>query len=253
MTLSYDISGDGPTVVLLHSSVCDRRMWDPQLAPLHKAGYGVVRCDFRGFGETPVADGPFSDAEDVCALLDHLRLEQFALIGSSHGGEVALEVAALRPAAVTAVALLCAGMPGHVPGPALSTYARRKKALLAAGDIPGAVELSQTTWLGPHADDSVRDRVRDMQRHAFEVQRAAEYTSAPAGVDLARITAPCLAVSGAYDMADFRDIAGSLPGRVDRARHLELPWAGHFPGLERPDEVSEMLTGFLAETWPGRS
>ncbi|MFJ5265565.1 alpha/beta fold hydrolase [Streptomyces sp. NPDC088387] len=253
MTLSYDISGDGPTVVLLHSSVCDRRMWDPQLAPLHKAGYRVVRCDFRGFGETPVAYGPFSDAEDVCALLDHLRLDRFALIGSSHGGEVAIEVAALRPAAVTSLALLCAAMPGHMPGSALSAYTRRKKTLLAAGDIPGAVELSLTTWLGPLADDGVRSQVRDMQRHAYEVQRAAEYTSTAAGVDLAWITAPCLVVSGAHDMADFREIAGRLPGQVERARHLELPWAGHFPSLERPDEVSEVLIGFLNETRPARS
>jgi len=250
VTLSYDISGDGPTVVLLHSSVCDRRMWDPQLAPLHEVGHRVVRCDFRGFGETPVADRPFSDAEDVCDLLDQLGLERLTLIGSSHGGEVALEVAALRPAAVTAVALLCAGMPGHVPSPALRVYNQRKKALLAAGNIPAAVELSLTTWMGPDADDSARERVQAMQRHAFEVQRAAVYASAPACVDLAQITAPCLAVSGAHDLVDFREIAARMPGLVARARHIELPWAGHFPSLERPQEVSEVLTRFLEETCP---
>ncbi|MET9064505.1 alpha/beta fold hydrolase [Streptosporangium sandarakinum] len=48
MTLSYDMAGDGPALVLLHSGVCDRRMWDPQWPALLDAGYQVVRCDFRG-------------------------------------------------------------------------------------------------------------------------------------------------------------------------------------------------------------
>ena len=44
--LSYDEAGTGPALVLLHSMVCDRRMWDPQWPVLVDAGYRVVRCDF---------------------------------------------------------------------------------------------------------------------------------------------------------------------------------------------------------------
>jgi 3-oxoadipate enol-lactonase len=52
--VTYDVAGTGPALVLLHSTVCDRRMWDPQWPVLADAGYRVVRCDFRGYGETPV-------------------------------------------------------------------------------------------------------------------------------------------------------------------------------------------------------
>jgi len=31
---------------------------------------------------------------------------------------------------------------------------------------------------------------------------------------------------------------------------VELPWAGHLPTLERPQELSAMLTAFLRETVP---
>jgi pimeloyl-ACP methyl ester carboxylesterase len=248
MTLSYDIHGDGPTVVLLHSSVCDRRMWDRQVPVLTGAGYRVVRCDFRGFGETPVADRPYSDAGDVRDLLDHLECERYALIGSSHGGEVALEVAATRPEAVVALVLLCAAMPGHVAGPELRAFTERKKEFLAADDIAGAVELNVATWMGPDAQEDAHHLVRVMQQHALETQRRARFTSTAAPVDIGRIMARCLAVSGAHDLADFREIARDLPGRVTGARHVELPWAGHFPSLERPDEVSELLVEFLATT-----
>ncbi|MFJ2862418.1 alpha/beta fold hydrolase [Kitasatospora sp. NPDC087314] len=247
MILSHDVSGTGPTLLLLHSSVCDRRMWDPQWQGLVDAGYRVVRCDFRGFGDTPLADGPYSDAQDVLALLDHLGIESAALIGSSHGGKIATDVAALRPAAVTALALLCPGASGRTPGPALRAFAAKERELLVDGDLAAAVELNVETWLGPEADDEARAHVRRMQRHAFEVQADARFGPSDDGADLGRITAPCLVVSGGHDVEDFRQIGAFLPTVIPNARHVELPWAGHFPGLERPEEAFVLLTGFLDE------
>jgi 3-oxoadipate enol-lactonase len=58
-------------------------------------------------------------------------------------------------------------------------------------------------------------------------------------IDLSAITARCLAVSGAHDISDFREIAASFPD------HVELPWAGHLPNLERPNEVAALMTDFL--------
>lgn len=253
MVLSHDVSGDGPALVLLHSSVCDRRMWEPQWPVLVGAGYRVVRCDFRGFGDSPMADRPYSDAGDVVELLEHLGIGRAALVGASSGGRVALEVAAGRPDAVVALALLCSGVPGQVPGPALRAFAERENALFTDGDLDGAVELNVDTWLGPQAGGEVRERVRRMQRHAFEVQSAEPEGIGPDPVeaDLSRIAAPCLAVSGAHDLEDFREAAAGLPERIPGARHLELPWAGHLPSLERPAEVTGLLTRFLGEAFSG--
>ncbi|MFJ3159949.1 alpha/beta fold hydrolase [Streptomyces kanasensis] len=255
MPLSHDVSGQGPgpVVLLLHSSVCDRRMWDPQVPVLTDAGYRVVRCDFRGFGDSPVADGPYGDAADVEALLDHLGVERAALVGASYGGKVALEVAAHRRDAVSALVLLCSALPGHEPGAELLAFDEREEALFEAGDLAGAVELNVATWLGPEADEDVRGRVRAMQRHAFEVQSAAaeEFSPDRREVDLSLVDAPCLAVSGAHDLADFRQIARSVAERVPGARHVELPWAGHLPGLERPAEIGTLLTDFLRAAVPG--
>ncbi|MGW2330422.1 alpha/beta fold hydrolase [Streptomyces sp. NPDC001700] len=256
MTLSHDVSGShdesgpGPALVLLHSSVCDRRMWAPQWPVLVAAGYRVVRCDFRGFGDSPVADRPYGDAADVLDLLDHLGIERAALVGSSYGGKVALEVAATRPDAVTALALLCSALPGHVPGPALRSFAEREDTLFDAGDLAAAVELNVATWLGPEAGEETREQVRRMQRHAFEAQLTAEFDPTEGKFDLSRIAAPCLAVSGAHDLPDFREIAAHLAARIPAARHLELPWAGHLPSLERPNAVTDLLTRFLHETAP---
>ncbi|MEU9040454.1 MULTISPECIES: alpha/beta fold hydrolase [unclassified Kitasatospora] len=252
MILSHDVSGSGPAVVLLHSSVCDRRMWDAQWQRLVDAGYRAVRCDFRGFGDSPLADGPYSDAGDVLALLDHLGIESAALVGSSHGGRIALTAAALRPDAVTALVLLAPGMPGHQPSETLRAFGGREDELIEAGDIDGAVELNVETWLGPEADETVRANVRRMQRHAFDVQ--AEATTGPdrEDVDLSLIKAPTLAVGGAHDVPDFREIAAALPGLLPNARHLELSWSGHLPSLERPEETTALVLDFLREAADAR-
>lgn len=195
-------------------------------------------------------DRPYNNAEDVADLLRGLGIEHATLIGSSYGGRIALEVAARWPDMVTALALLCSGSPDHVPGEALRSFAGREDALIAAGDIDGAVDLNVETFLGPEADDAVRERVRQMQRHAFDVQLAVteEFAQVKAEVDLSLITAPCLAVSGGLDLPDFREIAARLPDRLADARHHELPWAGHLPSLERPAEVTDLLLRFFGET-----
>ncbi len=89
-----------------------------------------------------------------------------------------------------------------------------------------------------------------MQRHALKVQLTAaeEYEPVEVAVDLRAITALSLVVAGAKDLPDFRLIAAELAGLLPAARLVELPWAGHLPTLERPQELSAMLVAFLRET-----
>ncbi|MFE0090291.1 alpha/beta fold hydrolase [Streptomyces sp. NPDC058991] len=259
MTIAHDVAGDGPAVVLLHSSVCDRRMWDDQRNALARAGYRVVCPDFRGFGDTPPeALRPYRDADDVLALLDGLGIGRAAFVGASFGGGVAVEIAATRPERVTALALLCAALPGHEPGPGLLAFDEEEDELLDAGDLDAAVELNVATWLGPEAGETVRGRVRAMQRHAFEVQLAADAEAEQAGaepvddeepsVDPSAITAPSVVVSGRHDLDDFRAMSARLTELITGARAVELPWAGHLPALERPAEVTELLRDFLRDS-----
>jgi pimeloyl-ACP methyl ester carboxylesterase len=246
MTLSHDVAGDGPTVVLLHSTVCDRRMWDPQVPVLAEAGYRVVRCDFRGFGDTPAPDRSTSDADDVVELMDALGAERVALVGASGGGRVALEIAAGRPQRVTTLALLCTAWSGHAPGAELRAFGAREDELLEAGDVAGATDLNVEMWVGPAADEEARDKVRRMQRHAFDVQLAAEeFRPIKTEPDLSAITARTLLVSGRHDVIDFRETAVELADRIAGARHVELDWAGHLPSLERPAELNPLLLDFL--------
>ena len=62
--------GDGPTVLLLHEGVADRRGW-AEVAGLLAPELTVVAYDRRGYGQTPPGTGPFSHLEDLLAVISH--------------------------------------------------------------------------------------------------------------------------------------------------------------------------------------
>ena len=249
MTLAHDLDGDGPTVVLLHSSVCDRRMWRRQAAVLVEAGYRVLRPDFQGFGESAAPSGPYEEVHDVRELLDALAIDRAVVVGSSMGGRVAQEFAARWPERVTGLLLVCAATRLLPATEDARAFGAEVDALLEAGDVDGAVALNVRTWLGPAATPETRDFVAEMQRRSFEVQLAAGDAPAErADFDLGNVTAPTLVVSGAHDLPYFARVAELLTERIPGAESLALDWAGHLPSLEDPARFDPMLLEFVGST-----
>lgn len=245
MILAHDDLGSGSAVLLLHAGVCDRRMWRDLLPGLSRA-HRVVAPDLRGFGESPLPPGDFADADDVAALLDECGIAAATVVGSSLGGRVALELAMLHPERVSRLVLLCPAHRGPEPTAALMAFGDEEDRLLEAGDLAGAVDLNVRTWLGPEATDETRALVAEMQRHAFEVQLAAEEaTPSPerrsVEVAPADIAVPTTVVTGGRDLDHFQAVGEMLAARIPGAEHVPLAWAGHLPSLERPDEVRSLL------------
>jgi pimeloyl-ACP methyl ester carboxylesterase len=247
--LHHTVTGSGPGLLLLHSTVCDSRQWDPQRGLAD--GRTLVTVDLRGFGASPLPPEPYDDARDVLDVLDHLGLETVSVVGSSGGGHLGLQLASTAPRRVSSLVLLCSAGPGVEPTADLRAFAAQEQALLEAGDVDGATELNVRTWLGPDADDRTRESVRTMQRHAFAVQLAAgqqahdeeheEGDEPAADVDLAAISARTTVVAGRHDLDYFRPLAQHLAARIPAATHVELDWAGHLPNLERPDETTALI------------
>lgn len=251
MLLAHDDEGSGPAVVLLHAGVADRRMWDA-VTPALAHAFRVIRPDLRGFGQTPMPPEKYADADDVDALLDSLGVTDAAVVGSSFGGRVAMELATLHPARVSSLVLLCAAYRGLDPTESVREFGAEEDRLLEAGDVDGATELNVRTFLGPEADGAARALLTLMQRHAFDVQLAAD--EADPGpeprrveIDPAEIAVPTVVVSGAHDLDHFRAVADLLAERIPGADRVELEWAGHLPALERPDAVIALLLDVLRD------
>jgi 3-oxoadipate enol-lactonase len=224
-------------IVLVHSGICDARMWD---------GFGLpeaVRHEMSGFGQTPMpATGEFSNADELAAALT----EPAALVGASFGGEVCLEVASTRPELVTALVLLDAPLPDHDWSEEIEGYAEREEALIEEGEFRAAAEWTADFWL---EDPSHRDRVIEMQERAYHLQAESEAEDVGAeSIDLRAVTAPTLVVVGELDKQDFHRIAERLAREIPDARHVVVESAGHLPALERPDETARLVRQFLDES-----
>jgi 3-oxoadipate enol-lactonase len=247
MLLHHEVTGAGPPILLLHAGVCDLRMWQAQREDL-ATDHTIVATDLRGYGQSPLPGGAYSDARDVLALLDHLGLERVGVVGASRGGAVALQVASAAPDRVSRLVLLAPAAEGVAPTPDVEEFAAAEDTLLERGEVDAATDLNVRTWLGPDADDRARESVREMQRHAFDVQLAVgdDVVAEDLVVDLGRISARTLVVSGEHDLEFFQAIARHLEAHLPDVRHVVLPWAGHLPSLERPAETTALIRTGLA-------
>jgi pimeloyl-ACP methyl ester carboxylesterase len=106
--ISYERTGSGPTVVLLHGwpgSRADYRFVAPLLT-----GCDVITVDLRGFGASdklaPEVVGQYgatAQARGIIGLLRELAIERVVLAGYDIGSRVAQAVAGVRPDLVTAL------------------------------------------------------------------------------------------------------------------------------------------------------
>ncbi|HEX8693713.1 MAG TPA: alpha/beta fold hydrolase [Longimicrobium sp.] len=111
--LYYESRGSGPAVVLLHGGGLDHTSWDPQVDPLSRA-FRVIRYDARGHGRSTPPTGPFSMADDLGRVLDHLGVRRAHLVGLSMGAGAAYGFAARHPERVETLTLV--SMSGPPPG-----------------------------------------------------------------------------------------------------------------------------------------
>ena len=97
--LYYEIHGTGAPLILLHGGLGAISMFGPNLPALAK-GRQVIAVDLQGHGRTADIDRPLSPelmADDIAALIKHLKLERPDLMGFSLGGGVALLTAIKHP------------------------------------------------------------------------------------------------------------------------------------------------------------
>lgn len=112
----YEVTGDGPPLILLAGMLSDSASWTP-LLPLLTPHFTLIRPDNRTTGRTTPWDARVSVgrmAEDALALMDHLGHAHFHVAGHSMGGLMGMELAGLAGPRVASLTILASG-PVRVP------------------------------------------------------------------------------------------------------------------------------------------
>lgn len=151
--LSYEISGQGEPLVLVHGLGSASTVWKTIRADLNK-DFTVITVDLPGHGNTPYVKGqpmdPHSLALNVLEQVSHLGFDRFHLTGNSLGGWISLELTSAAPQHVISLtALAPAGLwlnpyNARYPGTAIMRFLARNTSKLA----PTALHFESARKLG---------------------------------------------------------------------------------------------------------
>ena len=254
--LYYEVSGTGDPILLLHAGIADRRMWEAQVEALSEH-YQTIRFDMRGFGQSALPPGRFSNVEDILGLLDFLGVERAILLGCSYGGRTALDFVLTYPDRVKALILVAPSVRGEAPSDRIRQFNEEEDALLDKDDLEAATELNLRLWVdGPHrtpeqVDPAVRDLVRQMQLDIFKIPVPDEIGfDEPEKVaieHLPEIDLPTLLIVGDLDLEEKLALVDRLAADLPDAQKVVISGAAHMVNMEKPEAFNQAVLKFLAE------
>ncbi|MCA2216437.1 alpha/beta fold hydrolase [Jidongwangia harbinensis] len=260
-TIAYEVTGDGPLVVLAHGIGDSRAAYRFVTPQLVAAGYRVAAVDLRGTGESSAQWPAYSRtaiAGDLIAVIRHLG-GPAVLVGHSISGGAATIAAALAPELLTGVVELAPFTRAQAMKLSdLKSGAYRTGALRLGGAMLG----SAGQWLKylDHAYPGVKPAdwtTRQAQIAAMlrepgrmkALQGMLKSSPADAGAQLGHVRCPVLIVQGSLDpdwvdpRAEGEGILAELPAGLGRLEIVE--GAGHYPHAQYPDETATLLLAFL--------
>lgn len=238
----------GETIVLLHANTGTSANWQKQNEAFSAAGYRVVAFDRRGWGQSfadpATGPQPGSVAGDLQALVEHLGLDRFHLVGVAGGGFIALDYAAWKQEHLAS--LVIGASTGAIVDDAEAKF--RERILL-----PGFRAMpAQFREIGPSYLGENPEGVKEW----IAIEHAAKQPDAPASPPLrspntyAKISAirtrTLLLMAGADLLAPpglMRQWGAHLPDK----QFAEVFDAGHSIAWERPELFNSRVLEFLAE------
>ena len=262
-TLAVIDEGTGPPVLLLHGFPDSAHTWRHQIAALGAAGYRTIVPDMRGFGEsdmpTDVAAYRISTiARDAVGLLDALGIERSHVVGHDWGALTAWLVAALFPQRVERLAVLAVAHPATARDPTIEQrelwwymllfqFAGVAEALLQRDDWrlfrawtrgDGDTERYIADLSRPGALTAALNYYRANSHPERELQRRPVVPS---------VAAPTLGLWGSRDRFLTEEPMRRSGDYVEGEwRYERIDGASHWPHLDAPGRVNELLIAFLA-------
>jgi len=248
ITLHYEISGDGPALMMIGGMMSDSASWAP-LVPLLERHFTLIRPDNRTTGRTVPWNAPASldiFAQDCAALADHLGFGRLHLLGHSMGGLIALRLTRMLPLAGVTLAAsapmrltrnvalfetLLAIRQSDAPD---GTWLRALFRWLFAPtvyDMPGAVDQALAVSLAyPHAQTA------DAMAHQLAALR--DYVPD----DLSNLPCPVQALLAADDL--LIPVTRAKGALNDIPTHV-IANAGHSIHWDAPGTVAAHVTEFI--------
>ena len=231
-------------VVLLHDGVAHSAVWD-DVWPSFCRHFHTLRYDRRGYGHSPETKKPYFEADDLAALLAERKIRHAALVGASHGGQVAMEFALRYPQSVSELVVVAPGVTGFQYS---EGYLMREAGLQQTKEPDKLREqLVQDQFLIAPGDDAARKKLRailtatpqDMTHNDMPLFEK------PIFPYVGKLRVPTLILIGSADIADNQAVTGALLVSIPGSFRDVVPGTGHLIYLEKPSEFFTEVNSFL--------
>lgn len=259
LRIDHADTGDGPPVLLLHSSVSGNRQWRKLMAQL-SGRFRVIAPNLRGYGGTTPWHGERAQtlpdaAQVVMELCDALQLDApLRIVGHSFGGAVALWSAHMLGERVSHLALYEPMLPGLLPAhgrleaakDTAALYADVKR-LSAAGDWMALAQRFTDYFNGDGAWDASPPERRQMIAELLP-PNPHEWDACikPLLADtLHGIRAQGLLLRGGATRPALAAMAALLHQHFAHWRLVDVPGCGHMAPLTHADEINRWIDEFL--------
>lgn len=255
--LNYQVKGTGDLVVLIMGTGSPGRVWDLHQVPaLVKAGYRVATFDNRGIAPSGESLGGMTIDDlvaDTAGLIELLGGPAY-VVGTSMGARVAQELALARPDLVRKAVFLA----GHARMDQFQlTLTEGERQLSDSGvELPAKYRAAVTAVMNLSPATLVdANAARDwLDVFEFTGGKTSPGVRAQLGMDrefdrraaYRAVTVPCLAVGFADDRMIPAYLSKEVAEVIPNAAYEEIPDAGHYGYLERPEAVNKVILDFLA-------
>ena len=250
--IHYELEGGGPCLTLIHGVGSCLESWDGVIAELGP-GYRFLRYDLRGHGRSARLPGPYrldDFVDDLRRLLDRLEIARTHLAGFSLGGLIAQAFALAEPQRVEKLVLI-----STVAGRTANERERVRQRARTLAEQGATTHLAEAVDRWFTADFIARrpEVLEERRRRSLDNDPdcyAAAYrvlAESDLAARLPGIAAPTLVMTGEHDAGSTPRMAGLIAERVPDCRLHVLPDLKHSVLLEAPDQVSRVMSDFLAE------
>jgi pimeloyl-ACP methyl ester carboxylesterase len=250
----YGEAGRGPAILLLHGGGGTHHDW-AQLFPLLVGRHRVIAPDLPGSGQSdPPREGYVRTTmgRAIVEFLKGLGEERVAVVTHGLGAFLAVEVAAATPYVVERLVLVSPTIGGLEGTERRLTVeeALAESRVYGTGSPPDSLEQVATTFL---RTDEGRRRFLELRREhasgdangfAEELRLAGSVRD---GILLGTFRMPTLVARPEHDPTFSRARGERIASIVPNGRFVEIPDAGHFVHLERPDALARVVLPFLQE------
>ena len=264
-TIAYDVTGQGPLVLLAHG-IGDSRHSYRFLAPaLVAAGYRVAAMDIRGCGESSLGWNGYSRTDiagDMIALVRTLG-GPAVIIGQSISGGAATIAAATAPELITGVVELAPftrKQPMDLGGLLRTKRFRAGYTQLGLTMFMGSIkawkkylDLAYPAKPADWDDELARIETKLAEPGRMKaLQAMCQANPGDAGEQLPNVACPVLVIEGTADpdwadpRAEGEKILADLPTGLGEL--VVLDGVGHYPHAEAPAQVLAVTRPFLART-----